>query len=140
MGIYQQSGIIFRTRVKSDVGMPLTDLDVRERDVVRQCLQAAVDGPFFPDWEFGTIFGLERDEVRRVLRSWPEIDETHQNVVTAINNSFNNLLGYPTPNKSEIWPKFISVGGMELARIFDKWKGRAPRTSYKARDYFDDAM
>src|SRR6266567_1234624 len=83
-------GIIFRTRVKSDLGMSLTDLDEQERDVVRQCLQAAVDGPFFPDWEFGTIFGLERDEVRRVLRSWPEIDETDQNVVTAINNSFNN--------------------------------------------------
>jgi hypothetical protein len=27
---------------------------------------------------------------------------------------------------------------MGLARIFDKWKGRSPRTSYKARDYFDD--
>jgi hypothetical protein len=55
-------------------------------------------------------------------------------------DSFNNLLCCPTKNKQEIWPKFISVSGMELARIFDKWKGRAPRDSYKARDYFDDAM
>ena len=45
-----------------------------------------------------------------------------------------------SPNKHELWPKFISVDGMELARIFDKWKGRGPRTSYKTRDYFDDAM
>ncbi len=49
--------------------MPLTDLDERERDVVRQCLKAAVESPFFPEWEFGTIFGLERDDVRRVLMS-----------------------------------------------------------------------
>jgi hypothetical protein len=132
--------IICRARVKSNLGMSLTDLDEHELDVVRQCLQAAVEGPFFPDWEFETLFGLERDEVRRVLGSWPDIDETDQNVVIAINNAFNNLLGYPTPNKGEIWPRFISVGGMELARIFDKWKGRAPRTSYKARDYFDDAV
>jgi len=60
--------------------------------------------------------------------------------VLAVNNTINNLLGYPTENKQEIWPSFISVSGMELARIFDKWKGREPRTSYEARDYFDDLM
>jgi hypothetical protein len=120
--------------------MPLANLDERERDVVRQCLYAAVEGPFFPEWEFGTIFGLQRDEVSRILMSWPDLDETNESVVRAINNSLNNLLGYPTRNKQEIWPKFISVSGMELARIFDKWKGRAPRDSYKVRDHFDDAM
>jgi len=121
--------------------MPLADLDERERDVVWRCLQAAVDGPFFPESEFETIFfGLERDEVRRVLMSWPSLDETDETVVSAINNSFNNLLGYPTKNKHKIWPKFIPVSHMELARIFDKWRGRVPRDSYKARDYFDDLM
>jgi hypothetical protein len=120
--------------------MSLANLNEQEREVVRQCLNAAVEGPFFPDSEFETIFGLERDEVRRVLNSWPKIDETDESVVVAINNSFNNLLGYPTPNKREIWPKFISVDRMELARILDKWRGREPRTSYKARDYFGDAM
>jgi len=118
----------------------LANLDEREREIVRECLHAAVEGPFFSEWEFGTIFGLTRDEVRQVLLCWPKLNEADESVVRAINNSFNNLLGYPTPNKQAIWPKFISVSGMELARIFDKWKGRTPRTSYKARDYFDDAM
>jgi hypothetical protein len=49
--------------------------------------------------------------------------------VQAINNSFNNLLGYPTRNKQELWPKFISVSGIELSHIFDKWKGRPARRS-----------
>jgi hypothetical protein len=120
--------------------MALANLDEREREVVRQCLYAAVEGPFFPEWEFGIIFGLQRDEVRRILMSWPDLDENDESVVRAINNSFNNLLGYPTRNKQEIWSKFISVSGIELARIFDKWKGRAPRNSYKVRDHFDDAM
>ncbi len=120
--------------------MSLANLDEREREVVRECLRAAVDGPFFPDWEFNIIFGLTRDEVKQVLLSWPELNEADESVVRAINNSFNNLLGYPARNKQELWPKFISVSGIELARIFDKWKGRTPRVSYKVRDYFDDAM
>jgi hypothetical protein len=120
--------------------MSLANLDEREREVVRESLRATVEGPFFPDWEFETIFGLTRDEVRAVLASWPELDETDEAVVTAINNSFNNLLGYPSRNKQEIWPEFISVSHIELARIFDKWKERPPRSSYKVREHFDDAM
>lgn len=100
--------------------MSFADLDERERGVVRECLRAAVDGPFFPDWEFGTIFGLERDDVRKVLLSWPELNESNDSVVQAINNSLNNLLGYPTRNKEEIWPQYISVTRTELARIFGK--------------------
>jgi hypothetical protein len=72
--------------------------------------------------------------------SWPGLNEADESVVRAINNSFNNLLGYPGKSKRELWPQCISVSGIELARIFDKWKGRAPRDSYKVRDYFDDAM
>jgi hypothetical protein len=120
--------------------MPLANLDEREREVVRECLRAAVAGPFFPDWEFSIIFGLTRDEVNQVLLSWPELNEADDSVARAINNSFNNLLGYPTRNKQELWPKFISVSGIELAGIFDKWKGRTSRVAYKVRDYFDDAM
>jgi hypothetical protein len=120
--------------------MALANLDEKERAVVRECLRAAVEGPFFPDWEFSIIFGLTLEVVKQVLLSWPALNEADQAVVRAINNSFNNLLGYPTPKKQELWPKFISVNGIELARIFDKWKGRAPRSFYKVRDHFDDAM
>lgn len=41
-----------------------------EGELVRRCLAASVDGPFFPDWEFETLFGLTRDEVREVLDAW----------------------------------------------------------------------
>jgi hypothetical protein len=140
IGILQQLRLNEQGKITGGTLMPLTNLDEREREVVRECLRAAVDGPFFPDWEFSIIFGLTRDEVRQVLCSWPDLNEADESVVRAINNSFNNLLGYPTRNKQELWPKFISVGGIELARIFDKWKGRTPRVSYKVRDHFDDAM
>lgn len=120
--------------------MSLKNLDSQEREVVRECLRASVQGPFFPEWEFQTIFGLTRDEVRAIFYAWPQLNESDESVVRAINNSFNNLLGYPARNKQELWQNYISVSPIELARIFDKWKGRPLRTLYKARDHFDDAM
>jgi hypothetical protein len=93
-----------------------------------------------PDWEFHTLFGLERDEVRNILSLWPGLDETDESVVIAINNSLNNLLGSPARNGDEEWPKFISVTRGEVARIFAKWKGKSPRSSYEQREYFDDIV
>ena len=121
--------------------LALVDLNSHEREVVRECLHAAAYGPFFPESQFETIFfGLSRDQVKRILSLWPDVNESDEHVVEAINNSINNLLGYPTRNKRELWPKFVSVSHTELSRILDKWKGRPPRDGYKARDYFDDAM
>jgi hypothetical protein len=120
--------------------MPLADLNEKERAVVQECLRAAVEGPFFPEWEFHTLFGLTRSEVRQVLLSWPQLNEADESVMLAINNSFNNLLGYPIANEQDLWLESISVSRAELARIFDKWKGRAPRTSRRAREYLDDLI
>jgi hypothetical protein len=107
----------------------LADLSDAERRIVRECLIAAIEGSFFPDWEFQTLFGLERGEVRRILSLWPALDEADESVVITINNSLNNLLGYPPANGDEEWPKFISVTREEVARIFDKWRGKSPRAS-----------
>ena len=120
--------------------MGLADLDEREREVAQECLHAVVDGPFFPEWEFATLFGLERDEVRRILFTWPGLDETDDSVVLAINNSFNNLLGYPGEDKEAKWAEFISADEAEVARIFDKWRGRGTPISRSKRDYFENIM
>jgi hypothetical protein len=95
--------------------MPLTDLNAAELDVLQECLHQPL-----MDRSFRTGVGLERDEVRKALQSWPELaDDT---VAIAINSSFNNLLGYPVSTKKELWPKFLSAKRSDLARIFDKWK------------------
>jgi hypothetical protein len=120
--------------------VPLINLDAREQEVVRECLRAAVEGPFFPDWEFETLFGLAREEVRRVLLSWPTLNEADESTVLAINNSINNLLGYPIGEDQDAWPKFISVNRTELATIFDKWRAKPLHGSDTVRDYFDNMM
>ena len=81
-----------RLQLLSGVILPLSDLNSREREVVRECLQAAVEGPFFPEWEFSTLFGLTRDEVRKVLSSWPDGNESDKFVVAAINKLIQQSL------------------------------------------------
>lgn len=103
--------------------MPLADLDQSEKEVVRQCLRAAADGPFFPEWEFRTIFGLKRNDLKNILDSWPEVDDSEESVMLAINNSLNNLLGYPWREEDHEWSKFISVSKEEVGRVFCKWRG-----------------
>jgi hypothetical protein len=124
-----------RLIIREDPSMPLTNLDASEREVVRECLRAAVDGPFFPDGEFETLFGLTRYELREVLLSWPTLNEADESVVLAINNSMNNLLGYPFREDQDAWSRFISVNRSELASIFDKWRGRPNGGSNTARDF-----
>jgi hypothetical protein len=118
--------------------MALTNLDANELTVVRECLLAAVESSWFPDWEFDTLFGLSREQVRAVLNTWPTVDESTEVVQIAINNSMNNVLGYPSQDKDREWSTLISVQHCEVMRIFDKWKGRPARRLYKSEDYGKD--
>ena len=110
--------------------MPLADLNAAEQLTVRECLAAAANGPFFPDWEFQTLFGVERSEVRSILDAWPNLDETNENVLLAINNSMNHLLGYPHGRERE-WSQYISARPEDVARILQKWR------SERVSNYFE---
>ena len=101
--------------------MALTGLKANEQRVVYECLRAAASGPFFPDWEFHTLIGVKRADVQAIVDAWPNIKDTEENVSLAINNSMNNLLGYPHGHKKD-WPRYISVSPSEVRRIFDKWR------------------
>jgi hypothetical protein len=75
--------------------MITVQLEPSDREIIRRCLAVAVDGPFFEDWEFQTLFGVNRDQVRTVLQRWPAVDLSEENVFLAVNNTLANLLGYP---------------------------------------------
>lgn len=49
----------------------LSDMDPGTLEIAEECLRAAVEGPFFPDWEFHTLMGVSREEARTVLEAWP---------------------------------------------------------------------
>ena len=110
-----------------------------EIKVIKECINAAAYGPFFidegakdnPYWEIHSLFGLTIDELRKIADALPNLDLEDENVNLAINNSINNLLGYPHGCSDEVWSKYISVSKDELRKIFYKWKGE------KAQNYFE---
>ena len=96
-------------------------MDDGQEQIIGECLKAADSGRFFPDWEFHTLFGLERDEVAKVASAWPNVDLSDERVCLAINNSFGNLLNYPIDHPKE-WPDYLSVSREELETNFDRWR------------------
>ncbi len=110
--------------------MALDDLSEAYRKVVSECLHASANGPFFADWEFHTLFGLERSRVAEIASRWPDVDDSDDDVRLAINNAMNNLLGYPHGLES-VWSDHISVGLADVARVYAKLRGEMPQ------GYFD---
>jgi hypothetical protein len=114
--------------------MPLT---FKEVQVIGECLRAAAYGPFFPDWEFWTLFGLTRDEVAAVADQWPVVLSNHEHADVAVSNSVNHLLYYPLKHREQ-WGDYISVERPRLLTIFAKWRGQSTPDSIKG--YFDRLM
>jgi hypothetical protein len=101
--------------------MSLENLTEIEMKIVGECLNAVAFSQLFDVWEFETLFGLTRNEIKIVAENFPDVDELDDDSGLAINNTFNNLIGYPNINKSE-WAKYISVGPGTVSEIYEKWK------------------
>ena len=103
--------------------MALSNLTENESEVVFQCLRCVATGEvILNDWEFRTVFGIEFQTLVDIVSCLPSIDESREEVRLAINNSLNNLLGYPHRRES-LWNNYISVPQQEVARILAKWRG-----------------
>ncbi len=89
--------------------------------VFRESLIAAARGPFFPDWEFGTLFGMERPEVESIAESFSAATPIAGDVAVALNNAMNNLLGYPH-GQELAWAQWLSVSPAELQAIYSQWR------------------
>jgi hypothetical protein len=63
-------------------------------------MNLAAENSLFPEWEFHTIFGVNRDTLRSVARNWPKVDFHSSDVRCAVLNSINNLVGYPHRNQA----------------------------------------
>lgn len=97
------------------------DLTKKEKEIVVECLRATAIGPFFDDDDFHILFGLTRNELKTIISDLPDIDDSDKLTRRAINNSINNLIGFPH-KKDQVWGEYISVSKSELEMIFKKWK------------------
>lgn len=69
--------------------MPLSNKQIQS---IGECLRAAAYGPFFPDGEFDTLFGLSREQVAPMvgLENWVTLNlefETRQRQKVCSNSS-----------------------------------------------------
>lgn len=109
-------------------------LEDHDREVIARCLRAAVDGPFFPDAEFTTLFGLDRHAVAAVLRAWPGEPESvpdgwesaSEARRIAVSNALTNLLGYPHGFGGDAFAQEVGASEEEVDQALRKWRaGRA---------------
>ena len=95
-----------------------TDEDIR---IIAGCLKAVLEGPFFPEWEFSTLFGLQRVEVAEIARTWPMVDESDKRVHLAVKNALVNLTDYPH-GEEQHWNRFLSVPPARLRDALQRWR------------------
>ena len=108
--------------------LDLKDLSDADRVTVGEALRAAADGPFFPDWEFHPLFGLERSRVRAIANGWPEPNAPPEQVTIAVVNSLNNLVGY-LHGEDAVWSQWMSADRQQLLELLSRLSGRTGNSS-----------
>ena len=101
--------------------MGFEDLSLEEQSTIYECVKAAVNGPFFPDWEFHSLFGLSRKEMAEIVKLWSSINLDSQDAQLAINGALNNLTGYPHPY-FEVWQDYLPSDRHAVIALFEKWR------------------
>lgn len=121
----------------------LAEMSEREVQIIGECLSAAANGPFFPDWEFATLFGLQRDKVAEIASTWPVISphEIDAGVADqAINNTFIWLFWYPHKLMKR-WTEYISATPRESYDLYQRWRhltGRKNNQETGKAEFFYD--
>ncbi len=119
----------------------MQQLSLGEIQVLRECLLASALGPFFPEWEFQTLFGLHRRDVLRIGEAWPTLIEPLENIGKAVNNACNYLLFYPH-RKWNAWRYHVSVPPWWVYEIFHQWREASGRhrTRSPSRDAAEECF
>lgn len=116
--------------------------------VLGRCLQIAVEGPYFPEWEFHTLMGLSRDVMRAVAKSWPEappdvpdyFESGAEAQLVAVNNAANHLVGgYPHGVGQTALERDLGCTVGEVFQALAAWRGEVD-TDSSGKGYFDRLM
>ena len=101
----------------------LEGMSESDSQVVGSCLRAACEGPFFPDWEFATLMGVDRGTVQALADAWPTVSPSQENR-DIVQNAMLNLVGYPHAAEDEL-ESFVVGGADVIERVLRRFTGRA---------------
>ncbi len=93
-----------------------------------RCLWAAVEGPFFEEWEFQTLIGVERQELARLTRAWPEPERSFEESAGLVSGVLANLLGYPHGQAAEL-ERRVGLTTLELSALQGRLRALLPGTA-----------
>jgi hypothetical protein len=116
----------------------IAHLTERQRQLIGRCLKAIVDGPYIEDdAEFQTVMGVTREETASVQAAWPAPDP-NGNTDLAVNNTLNNLLGYPHGEWDEL-SRDADTNPGEVSKVLARWRD-VDDIDPSGRGYFDSAL
>jgi hypothetical protein len=114
-------------RVSSQRASRLSEAD---RELVGRALEAAVAGPYFPDWEMHTIMGFRWEELAQIADAWPEtvaIAGDHHEPAeiqrVAVNNVLANFIGYPHRQWDRLTKELGGADSDRLIELLFAWRG-----------------
>ena len=85
-----------------------------EMEIIKGARRAACEGPFFEDWEFQTLIGVDREIVCSVANDWPAQNIEDEVFDCAIHGSTVMLIMYPHGRRNEL-VQYIP-GGIEALK------------------------
>jgi hypothetical protein len=103
----------------------MNKLTENEKNIVLQCLKACIGEVFFPDWEFHTLTGYEKDEVKHLIVNWPKANFEDLDTRNLVLNVLNNLLGYPHKVSNRQWETHITASPEEIDKLWGKISGES---------------
>ena len=98
-----------------------------ERDTIRRCIDALLNGPFLDDWEFHARLGVDRCELNTIAAEQARLDDCSTDSVAhaTINNCMNEIVNGVNIAPAE-WDKWFAVPRQEVQATFKKWIAQNP--------------
>lgn len=90
-----------------------------EKQIIYKCLIASIEGGFFPEWEFQTLIGVDKNYVLNMIKDWRNDSLNDINQVRVISSIMGNLIAYPHGKQKDI-PTFVSGSIDEIINILNK--------------------
>jgi hypothetical protein len=100
----------------------LAGLEQDEREIIRSCITAILNGNFLDDDEFQTRLGVGRQEFAQVLDSFPAANYNADDPipVLSINNTLNEIC-YGIGMSENDWSKWFDVPREKVQAVYEKW-------------------
>lgn len=102
--------------------MNLDILNEREKEIIIECLNAVVNGPFIPKSLFHTLMGFERDKLIEFVNNWDGQNAVSSEKERFIYMALFQLLEYPH-DLEHVWSEYISMSKNNVAKILHKISG-----------------